>query len=311
MKKLWKILLIVGALLVMSFTIASATGPDCGEYTAYSTPVSGLDTFYDVNVDVEFLSGHQIHVTSKNGWSIVLIHVHDSFNYNDDFAPPEGTTDITTVMDVPYNFDSYYITLTKACPSTVELGISKDETCDGYEFVVNPPLSQIVGVIKYSRYAVEVDTLWSNYGFPQVYSSVWDGNEQVTLVVHLKFKTYGWTDDGYYNDYLGTATVGPFNIILEKPDNCFVTPEPITQIDYDADCEDIMAQDQEAVWEDGEGGEYGDWVNVDDPYQVHVWSDPYTLESWIAPDQSVIDEPAECLIPIPLDLYVVMDTLLM
>ena len=200
MNRFWKILLIIGLLMVVGVTVAAASSvdaiietniDDCEHLTVTGEAKSASYGQYDVKVmmwiDGQFVD-QAIKDTAMHDRSAIVtwsgektpgvhhIIVQSYIRYDNQGTWAQMDTEETDVT-------------VSSC--TVELGISKDETCDGYELVVNPPLSQIVGVIKYSRYAVRVDTLWSNYGFPQVYSSVWDGNEQVTLVVHLKFKTYG------------------------------------------------------------------------------------------------------------------------
>lgn len=71
-------------------------------------------------------------------------------------------------------------------------------------------------------------------------------------------------------------------ILANGCESPFTPPEPKTV--YSTDCTGVKAQDQ--VWE---GGADGGWVDDGDPYYIHEWSDPATIETWES-----FTEPSEC-----------------
>ena len=92
----------------------------------------------------------------------------------------------------------------------------------------------------------------------------------------------GWTNKGdpYYvhlwTNPQQTETWGEH----EEPGSCFEPPEPLTQTIYDSDCDGVYGQAQIKSWVGGENGDWGEWVNNGIRIYLHLWNDPYEIETW-------------------------------
>lgn len=79
----------------------------------------------------------------------------------------------------------------------------------------------------------------------------------------------------------------------------FNPPDPEYRTLYNNDCDGVFSQLQKREWVGDEDGDWSEWTNDGSPTTLHLWTDPYAIETW-----EQWTEPAECDQTFPSDEYV-------
>ena len=163
-----------------------------------------------------------------------------------------------------------------------DLGITYQETCDGYGVTVNPGV-YYSGIYKYVPFETQVNNGggWNSVPYSDYSGSLnpWNPSGQHNYEIKIHYRVYRWFL-GFWILQPGTHTEGPVHHRVNKPDDCFEPWYDLTQ----NDCEGWVVTRYDSPEDEG--------TVVDQGY----WTEPFVLEK--ADSYGFhIDEPEECQIP--------------